>query len=62
VVEVRTPVCELLGIEQPIVRAPMVAVPELGAGQSVALARKPQPAPEIVAELVFGLEPKGEAS
>ena len=28
---VRTPVCELLGIEQPIVQAPMSAVPELAA-------------------------------
>jgi len=31
---VRTPVCELLGIEQPIVLAPMVAVPELAAAVS----------------------------
>jgi nitronate monooxygenase len=31
---VRTPVCELLGIEQPIVQAPMVAVPELAAAVS----------------------------
>ena len=30
----RTPVCELLGIEQPIVQAPMVAVPELAAAVS----------------------------
>ena len=30
----RTPVCELLGIEQPIVLAPMVAVPELAAAVS----------------------------
>jgi nitronate monooxygenase len=28
---VRTPVCELLGIEQPIVQAPMAAVPQLAA-------------------------------
>ncbi len=31
---VRTPVCELLGIEQPIVLAPMVAVPQLAAAVS----------------------------
>ena len=31
---VRTPVCELLGIEQPIVQAPMSAVPELAAAVS----------------------------
>src|SRR6202034_2334959 len=31
---VRTPVCELLGIDQPIVLAPMVAVPELAAAVS----------------------------
>jgi nitronate monooxygenase len=31
---VRTPVCELLGIERPIVLAPMVAVPELTAAVS----------------------------
>jgi nitronate monooxygenase len=31
---VRTPVCELLGIEQPIVLAPMVAVPRLAAAVS----------------------------
>src|ERR1700683_999039 len=31
---VRTPVCELLGIEQPIVLAAMVAVPELAAAVS----------------------------
>ena len=31
---VRTPVCELLGIEQPIIQAPMVAVPELTAAVS----------------------------
>jgi nitronate monooxygenase len=30
----RTPVCELLGIEQPIVQAPMAAVPELAAAVS----------------------------
>src|SRR5690348_4340459 len=30
----RTPVCELLGIEQPIVQAPMVAVPPLAAAVS----------------------------
>ncbi len=30
----RTPVCELLGIEQPIVQAPMVAVPQLAAAVS----------------------------
>ena len=30
----RTPVCELLGIEQPIVLAPMVAVPRLAAAVS----------------------------
>ena len=30
----RTPVCELLGIEQPIVQAPMVAVPRLAAAVS----------------------------
>ena len=30
----RTPVCELLGIDQPIVQAPMVAVPELAAAVS----------------------------
>jgi nitronate monooxygenase len=34
VVAVRTPVCELLGIEQPIVQAPMSAVPELAAAVS----------------------------
>jgi nitronate monooxygenase len=34
VVSVRTPVCELLGIEQPIVQAPMSAVPELAAAVS----------------------------
>jgi nitronate monooxygenase len=34
VVVVRTAVCELLGIEQPIVQAPMVAVPELTAAVS----------------------------
>ncbi len=111
---VRTPVCELLGIEQPVVLAPMVAVPRLAAavsnagalgmltltwsedvgavvretaaltarpfcgnryepappmtgttgdiealsmwaGQSVALARQPQPAADIVAELTSRL-------
>ena len=31
---VRTPVCELLGIDQPIVLAPMVSVPELAAAVS----------------------------
>jgi nitronate monooxygenase len=31
---VRTPVCELLGIEHPIVQAPMAAVPELAAAVS----------------------------
>jgi nitronate monooxygenase len=31
---VRTPVCELLGIEQPIVQAPMSALPELAAAVS----------------------------
>ena len=30
----RTPVCELLGIEQPIVQAPMSALPELAAAGS----------------------------
>jgi nitronate monooxygenase len=30
----RTPLCELLGIEQPIVLAPMVAVPQLAAAVS----------------------------
>src|ERR1700691_6536360 len=30
----RTPVCEILGIEQPIVLAPMVAVPKLAAAVS----------------------------
>jgi nitronate monooxygenase len=30
----RTPVCELLGLEQPIVLAPMVAVPRLAAAVS----------------------------
>jgi len=34
VVVVRTPVCELLGIEQPIVQAPMSAVPQLAAAVS----------------------------
>ncbi len=34
VVVVRTPVCELLGVEQPIVQAPMSAVPELAAAVS----------------------------
>jgi NAD(P)H-dependent flavin oxidoreductase YrpB (nitropropane dioxygenase family) len=34
VVVVRTPLCELLGIEQPIVQAPMSAVPELAAAVS----------------------------
>jgi nitronate monooxygenase len=33
-VAVRTPVCELLGIEQPIVQAPMSALPELAAAVS----------------------------
>ncbi len=27
----RTPVCELLGVEQPIVQAPMAAIPQLAA-------------------------------
>jgi nitronate monooxygenase len=31
---VRTPVCEMLGIEQPIVQAPMAAIPELAAAVS----------------------------
>src|SRR6202034_3814473 len=31
---VRTPVCEMLGIEQPIVQAPMVAIPQLAAAVS----------------------------
>jgi NAD(P)H-dependent flavin oxidoreductase YrpB (nitropropane dioxygenase family) len=31
---VRTPVCGLLGIEQPIVQAPMAAVPQLAAAVS----------------------------
>jgi nitronate monooxygenase len=31
---VTTPVCELLGIEQPIVQAPMAAVPRLAAAVS----------------------------
>jgi NAD(P)H-dependent flavin oxidoreductase YrpB (nitropropane dioxygenase family) len=31
---VRTPVCEMLGIEQPIVQAPMAAVPRLAAAVS----------------------------
>jgi nitronate monooxygenase len=31
---VRTPVCDLLGIEQPIVQAPMAAIPELAAAVS----------------------------
>jgi NAD(P)H-dependent flavin oxidoreductase YrpB (nitropropane dioxygenase family) len=30
----RTPVCELLGIEQPIVQAPMAAIPRLAAAVS----------------------------
>ncbi len=30
----RTPVCELLGIERPIVQAPMSAIPELAAAVS----------------------------
>jgi hypothetical protein len=30
-----TPVCELLGIEQPIVQAPMAAVPQLAAEMPV---------------------------
>jgi nitronate monooxygenase len=30
----RTPVCELLGIDQPVVLAPMVAVPQLAAAVS----------------------------
>jgi nitronate monooxygenase len=34
VTAVRTPVCELLGIEQPIVLAPMVSIPELAAAVS----------------------------
>src|ERR1700749_3883613 len=34
VTAVRTPLCELLGIEQPIVLAPMVAVPRLAAAVS----------------------------
>jgi nitronate monooxygenase len=34
VVVVRTPVCELLGIEQPIVQAPMSALPKLAAAVS----------------------------
>jgi len=33
-VMVRTPLCELLGIEQPIVQAPMAAVPQLAAAVS----------------------------
>ena len=32
---VRTPVCELLGIDQPIVLAPMVSIPELAAAVSM---------------------------
>ena len=31
---IRTPVCELLGIEQPIVQAPMAAIPQLAAAVS----------------------------
>ena len=31
---VATPVCEMLGIEQPIVQAPMAAVPRLAAAVS----------------------------
>jgi hypothetical protein len=49
-----TPVCELLGIEHPIVEAPLApTIPAcpLWAGQSVALAKQRQPAAEIVAEL-----------
>jgi nitronate monooxygenase len=34
VTAVRTPVCELLGIEHPVVLAPMVAVPRLAAAVS----------------------------
>src|SRR5207253_261451 len=34
VTAMRTPVCELLGIEQPIVLAPMAAVPRLAAAVS----------------------------
>jgi nitronate monooxygenase len=34
VILVRTPVCDLLGIEQPIVQAPMSAVPQLAAAVS----------------------------
>src|ERR1700689_3470170 len=34
VVLMRTPVCDLLGIEQPIVQAPMSAVPQLAAAVS----------------------------
>ncbi|MGD0377680.1 MAG: hypothetical protein ABSB01_24240, partial [Streptosporangiaceae bacterium] len=33
-VAVRTPVCEMLGIEQPIVLAPMVDIPGLAAAVS----------------------------
>jgi NAD(P)H-dependent flavin oxidoreductase YrpB (nitropropane dioxygenase family) len=31
---VRTPVCDMLGIEQPIVQAPMAAIPQLAAAVS----------------------------
>jgi hypothetical protein len=46
---VKTPVRELLGIEYPMLQAPMSAVAER------ALAGKPQSAEEIVTELVSGL-------
>ena len=67
----RTPVCELLGIEHPIVQAPVgpAAVPGSqppsrtrapGHGVAhVALAKRTQPAADIVAELTSRLPASG---
>jgi nitronate monooxygenase len=71
VTAVRTPVCELLGIDQPVVLAPMVPVPRLAAAVSNAgalgmltltwsedvgaVVRESQPAADIVAELTSRL-------
>ncbi len=65
----RTPVCELLGIEQPIVRyssaLPLAGTTgdiealSLWAGQSVALAKRTQPTADIVAELTSRLRTSG---
>ena len=58
----RTPVCDLLGIEQPNEPAPPmtgttggIEALSMWAGQGVALARKSQPAADIVAELTSRL-------